>query len=390
MSEETKRQDEMPQDGLEFIKWLREKGENETPNYRKYFRFLRFRAREKGVPVHGQFELTPLCNFNCKMCYVHLDPNQMNGRGLLSVDTWKDLMHQAWEAGMLRAALSGGECLTYPGFDEIFLYLHSLGCEVSVLTNGLLLDEKRIEFFKEHMPTYIQVTLYGCDNDSYERVTGQREFETVTDNIRKAVDAGLPIRVSVTPNQFLGEKDVLKTIRIGKSLGRAFAVNSGIFKPREGTGRSDQEDDMEADVYVRIYRLLDELNGREHRTIDVDKLPPAGGPSHECTECGLRCGGGRSSFVVDWKGTMMACNRMTMLSADLLNEGFAAAWKKVNEGANSWPRVSECDGCPYLSVCDTCAANMLQFVKPGERPIALCERTKYYVQCGVLDIQECN
>ena len=215
MAEEVKKPDEAPEDGLEFIQWLHEKGESETPSYPKFYRFLSFRAREKGVPVHGQFELTPLCNFSCKMCYVHLDPNQMNGRELLSVDTWKNLMHQAWEGGILRATLTGGECLTYPGFDELFLYLHSLGCEVSVLTNGFLLDEKRIAFFKEHKPTSIQITLYGWNDDVYERVTGQRAFEVVANNIRKAVEADLPIRVSVTPSTYLG-RDVLETIRIGK------------------------------------------------------------------------------------------------------------------------------------------------------------------------------
>lgn len=389
MAEEAKKKDEAPEDGLEFIQWLREKSENETPSYQKFYRHLSFRAREKGIPVHGQFELTPLCNFSCKMCYVHLDPNQMNGHELLSVDTWKNLMLQAWEAGMLRATLTGGECLTYPGFDELFLYLHSLGCEVSVLTNGFLLDEKRIAFFKEHKPTSIQITLYGWNDDVYERVTGQRAFEVVANNIRKAVEADLPIRVSVTPSTYLG-RDVLETIRIGKTLGKAFAVNSGLFDPREETGRSGQSAEADTDLYVEIYRLLDELNGRERRTIDADKLPPAGGPNHECKECGLLCGGGRSSFVVDWKGTMMACNRMNMLRADFLHEGFAAAWKTVNEGANSWPRVPECEGCPYAQICNNCAANMLRFAEPGKQPYELCERMKYFVKCGIREIPECD
>ena len=29
-------------------------------------------AREHAVPISGTFELTPRCNFNCRMCYVHL------------------------------------------------------------------------------------------------------------------------------------------------------------------------------------------------------------------------------------------------------------------------------------------------------------------------------
>ena len=387
MAEETK--NEKPNEGLEFLEWLRTKDGKAEKNYRGFKQYLESRARGKGVPISGQFELTPLCNFDCKMCYVHLSQDRMNGREILSVETWKDLIHQAWEAGMIKASLTGGECLTYPGFDEIFLYLHSLGCEVGVLTNGFLLDEKRLEFFKEHMPALIQVTLYGYDEESYMRVTGRRGFKTVTENIRRAVDAGMPLQVSITPNSFLG-RDVLETVRVANTLAKKVIVNSMLFTPREETGRSDQKEDLDDDLYVDIYHLIDEIYEREKRTINADKLPPVGGPYHECSECGLLCGGGRSSFVVDWRGTLMPCNRMNIIHADLLQEGFAAAWKKVNGEACSWPRVPECKGCPYDKVCNHCAGNMLRYAKPGQQPTGLCEKIKYYVQCGVRDLPDCE
>ena len=125
-----------PLNAFEFIEELRRRSGKKENTFKNLSRFLDDKDREKGVPVHGQFELTPLCNFSCKMCYVHLDADQLSGRRVLSTDAWKGLMRQAWEAGMLHASLTGGECLTYPGFDELFLYLQSLGCTISVLTNG--------------------------------------------------------------------------------------------------------------------------------------------------------------------------------------------------------------------------------------------------------------
>lgn len=380
---------EKPGSGFELLEMLREKNGLTVQNYKDFTRYLDFKAREKGVPVHGQFELTPLCNFDCKMCYVHLDQKQLLGRAPLSADIWKDLIHQAFEEGLVSATLTGGECLTYPEFDEVFLYLHSLGCEVSVFTNGFLLNEKRIRFFKQHMPDRIQVTLYGWNDEVYERVTGRQAFTTVAENIRRAIEAELPVSLCVTPSSFLGE-DVLKTIRFGKGMCKSFSVNSALFPPREETGRSGQRDDLEPELYLRIYRLIDELDGRETKEIEESKLPPVGGPSHECSECGLLCGGGRSSFVIDWKGIMMPCNRMHMIHADPLKEGFAAAWKQINREANSWPRVPECEGCAYRSVCNSCAAYKLQFTEPGKQPIALCERMKYFVRHGVRHIPECE
>ncbi len=375
--------------GFEYIEDLRKQNGKRVQHFSAFSRYLEAKAREKGIPLSGQFELTPLCNFSCKMCYVHLDADQLSGRKVLSTDTWKGLIRQAWEAGMLHASLTGGECLTYPGFDELFLYLQSLGCKISVLTNGYLLDDRRIAFFRQHKPAAIQITLYGWNNDVYERVTGRPAFDTVTGNIRKAMDAGLNVDLTVTPNRYLGE-DVLETVRLGKRLNQGLVVNTSLFAPREETGRSRQEDGIDADQYIRIYRLMNELAGRETKEIDPDRLPPVGGPSHECTQCGLQCGGGRSAFVIDWKGTMTPCNRLNVIHADPIREGFKEAWARINREAESWPRVPECEGCAYRSVCNICAASMLRYAEPGRQPTELCETIRYYIRHGVMEIPECE
>lgn len=375
--------------GLEFLRKLKRENGQESQGFSQFTKFMDMKAREKGIPMIGQFELTPLCNFSCKMCYVHLTPEQMTERKPLPVETWKDLMRQAWEAGMVYATLTGGECLAYPGFDELYLYLQELGCEVHILTNGYLLDEKRIRFFREHKPRSIQVTLYGWNDDVYERVTGQRAFRTVSENVRKAVEAGLHVKICVTPSEFLGE-DVLETVRTGKSLGNELIVNNGLFVPREETGRAGLDHLDNIETYIRIYRMLREMDGIETAGIDEGKLPPAGGPCHECTAYGLRCGGGRSNFVVDWKGTLMPCNRLEMIRSFPLEAGFLAAWEAINREANAWPRVPECEGCPYDSVCNNCAGAMIMYAKPGKQPIGLCEQTKCYVRHGVFHIPECD
>ena len=44
--------------------------------YREFLAMIQERTREADIPYSGSFELTPLCNLDCKMCYVHLqDPS---------------------------------------------------------------------------------------------------------------------------------------------------------------------------------------------------------------------------------------------------------------------------------------------------------------------------
>lgn len=374
---------------FDYLAQLRKQNGKKVQSHQDLLAYLEAKARIKGIPLVGQFELTPLCNLNCKMCYVHLLPEQLKGQSVLSVSVWKNLMYQACKAGMIHASLSGGECMVYPGFEELYLYLQSLGCEVGVLTNGVLMDEKRIQFFKEHRPENIQVTLYGCNDDVYERVTGQRAFGTVYRNVRSAVDAGLRVTITVTPSVYLGE-DVLETIRIAKSLSGNLIINSGIMSPREETGRSKEQHDTDRDLYVRIYRLLNELEGRESREINPDILPAPGGPSDTCEKCGLKCGAGRSIFVMDWKGNLRACNRLDVVEGHALEEGFNAAWTHINKWANDWQRIPKCEGCIYEDVCDNCAGRIIPFLESGNKLSDLCERTRYFVQNGVRAISECE
>lgn len=142
-------QEQMPRSLAQLMAQLRAEGVPEWQYHRRIMRYFDFKSREKGIPFTGTFELTPLCNLDCRMCYVHLTREQMGGARLLEPEVWKDLMDQAIDAGMRKARLTGGECLTYPGFDELYLHLQSRGVEVMVLTNGVLLDEARTAFFPE-------------------------------------------------------------------------------------------------------------------------------------------------------------------------------------------------------------------------------------------------
>ncbi len=379
----------VPDNRFELKDLLHNENGESYPSYSRLAKHLDIKARERGIPLHGKFELTPLCNFDCKMCYVHLNKNQMDGRSILPADTWKDLMHQAWKAGMISASLTGGECLTYPGFDELYLYLQSLGCEVAVLTNGFLLDEKRIQFFQEHKPSDIQITLYGCNDDVYERVTGHRAFTTVINHFRMAKDAGLPVFISITPSRYLGE-DIFETIRIAREMCGHVDINTFYTSPREETGRSGYQDDADLELYIRAIKYRGQLEGQKPIEINEERLPPAGGPCHETNECGFQCGGGRSAFAIDWKGIMTPCTDMDLIRSYPLKDGFATAWSRINQEVNNWPRVPECMGCAYEDVCNHCAAKTLRYAVPGKVPTALCEQTREMVRNGALYIPECE
>lgn len=375
--------------GHEFLNWLKDQGEKRHQAFDKFYDgYLDAKAREKGIPIFGQLELTPLCNFDCRMCYTHLTREQMHGRPLLTVEQWKQIIHDAWKAGLIRVNLTGGECLSYPGFEELYLYLHSLGCEIRVLTNGALLNDRWISFFKAHPPIMMQISLYGGDEDTYEKVTGQRMFSTVAGNIRKADEAKLPLLVAITPSQYMRE-GIRDTIRAAKVFGVPYFINPYLITPREETGRANRDHDLTIDEYVEIYRLRNELDGEESHSIDPGLLPAPGGPHHTCDACGLTCTAGMSSFDIGWDGTMYPCNTYRSVTGHPLEEGFISSWNRIHQIAAKWPRIPECIDCPYESVCTTCLVKKAEFCEPGKQPMPFCEQTRYMVQNGVFRIPGC-
>lgn len=375
-------------DGFAYLETLRRNGQGMQPSFSAFAQYLDTKARAQGVPLSGQFELTPLCNFQCRMCYVQMAGSQLS-QPLLTADQWKDLMAQAVEAGMLRPILTGGECLAYPGFREVYEHLQALGCEITLMTNGALLDQTWVDYFLRRRPGMICITLYGDSNEAYQRVTGHAAFDTVVRNIRAIREAGLPLTISVTPNRYLGE-DVFGTLRLAKELCPALRVNAWLTDPRGETGRDGQIGDLTQSDYIRIFRYRNQLEGIPCTEYPLDQLPPTGGPSREGSPRGLTCGGGRSSFSVDWKGVMSPCNELEMIRAYPLRDGFGPAWAIINRAANEWPRAIECEGCAYAPICVRCAGRTLRYTKPGTRSTALCGETLQMVHQGVYRLPECE
>ena len=368
---------------VEYISELKSQGLSNEVIRKKFSRYIEIIARDQKIPLHGQFELTPLCNLDCKMCYVHLNSTQFRKDQLIPVETWKQLIGEAHRAGMMYASLTGGECLTYSGFDEIYLYLFDMGIVPSVQTNGLLLDNERIKFFKRYPPSRIQVTLYGSSDETYEKVTGHRVFETIYHNIELLRDAQLIASVVLTPSIFMRE-DIRPLIEAARSLRLPFAINVSLVRPREATGRMIK--DLTIDQYLEMYRILKEVEEEELFPIDPSELPEENRQGNMAY--GLQCGGGRSAFTIQYNGKMSPCPSLGEVTTEPLQEGFLSAWYHLNDLVSCYPMPAECGDCFYRNYCFSCPAIHNNAGMPGHCDPHVCERTKRLVQEGFLKLPE--
>ena len=113
--------------------------------------YLYQKASRMKIPLNGAFELSPVCNFSCKMCYVRKTPGQLQqeGKTLIPWQAWLELAGQCREAGTLYLLLTGGEPFLYPGFRSLYEALHKMGFLLSINTNGTLIDEQTVAWLKQ-------------------------------------------------------------------------------------------------------------------------------------------------------------------------------------------------------------------------------------------------
>lgn len=346
----------------------------ETHTYMK--RYIEQKARERGVPLRGTLELTPLCNFECKMCYVHLTGSQLakHPASLLSGQEWKNIIQQAIAMGLIEVTLTGGEALLHPDFDEILEFLDKENITVNLKTNGFLLTEERMKFLIAHHVSCIQITLYGCDDDSYEQVTGKRCFADIMAAIARVKASPIDLEVIVTPNKYIWSS-MKALLELVSSLEVRYSVNPGLLIPLYETGRSAEDHDLTLEQYIELRKMHFALKGVNISPVCQDDIPSVGGRNSMPIQ-GLQCAAGRSVFSVSWQGMVHACRMLDAIKFDGRSTAFAAGWRQINEAANQYPSPQECEGCEYQRVCTVCVIQHSYGAELGHANHDLCERAK--------------
>ena len=341
-------------------------------------------AKERKTPIMGQFELTGRCNLNCKMCYVHnLNAADCLAREL-STEEWKRIFDEACAQELLFATLTGGECLLRPDFRELYLYLWKRGVKVTVYTNGVLLDQEYITFFKTYKPETIQISLYGSDESGYINVTEHRGFEKTVAAIRGLIEAKVNVRVVTTPNHYMGD-DYIKILRFCKEQGFPLQLGELILVPnRDNPEKKDYFLTMDKIKELAIERTLlyRELTPREH-------TPEPCGPMLHSPRKGLTCNAGACLVCVMWDGVMYPCpNAMVGGGASLREMSYADAWKHTVEAASQVIQGIECEGCAYDAVCPKCPTLRLTGLTTGHCNPAVCEMSRHLVAAGVHKLED--
>lgn len=139
--------------------------------------------------------LTNSCNLACNHCYMFSGkPNKDE----LTKEDWFSVLRNFRKNGGQSVTFTGGEVLKYKDWLDVFKYAKNLGLTVTVLTNGILWDDDKIQLSKDLIDE-VQISLDGSDEQTNSVIRGKGNFYKAIDNIKRFVKHGVKTVVATTP-----------------------------------------------------------------------------------------------------------------------------------------------------------------------------------------------
>lgn len=155
-----------------------------------------------------RISLTDACNLKCLYCMPDLYHKCMLKEHLMSVDEIYQISKIFVEKGVNKIRLTGGEPLVRKDFGQILSSLATLPVELTLTTNGILID-KYLELFKVKGICSVNVSLDSLNRDTFKQITKFDAFDKVWGNIKLLLKNDFHVKINVVAmeNTVLNELD---------------------------------------------------------------------------------------------------------------------------------------------------------------------------------------
>jgi SynChlorMet cassette radical SAM/SPASM protein ScmF len=216
----------------------------------------------EGVPPLSSLYLyiAGSCNLACRHCWI--TPNYIpNGKG----GQFSQLAHiqkaisQALPLGLSEVKLTGGEPTLHPQFRELVNIVDQAGLEITMETNGILIDASLARFLKDKPNfKFLSVSLDGADAATHEAlrlIPGC--FDQAITAIQNLVEVGLSPQIICTLHQ--GNRDqVSAMVRLANDLDCQSIKFNHVQSSGRGQVMAETEGISTPDI-IEIYNYIENV-----------------------------------------------------------------------------------------------------------------------------------
>jgi radical SAM protein with 4Fe4S-binding SPASM domain len=318
------------------------------------FRHLRNRLSQWLLGPTILFEITSRCNQDCLFCYNVWKNSDPYPGGKLPTDKAKDCLGKVIRESATRSiTITGGEPLLRNDLEEIVEYLHSKRVSVTLITNGILLDNERAKRLVKTGVDLFEITVLGVDRCVHNQLTQAESFDKCLDAAANIRAAGGHLALS-----FVGTKLNIdqwpEFIKLSLALGAEGVLFNRFNAGGEGTRHIDE-------LMLSLEQVKDALRVADDAVKKYGMHIGLGVPIPECIVdhsaypnlqfVGCMAGTSNAYWTIDPVGNVRPCNHSSTILGNVLNEPFSVitGCERSRTWAVEFPE--RCDGCEHLASC---------------------------------------
>lgn len=147
-------------------------------------------------------KITEACNLRCKHCFFANNPDYYNKMFELETSEIKQLIDILTEdINIIAITLTGGEVFVKKDFLEILKYIKQKKLITTIQTNGVLIDNKKVQALKNILnkkTDSIQISLDGVDKISHEKIRGIGTFDETINAIKLLRENNIRVQINTT------------------------------------------------------------------------------------------------------------------------------------------------------------------------------------------------
>ena len=288
-----------------------------------YFRTLVLKRRTlRSV----EMAVTYKCQLRCPKCFAakFYNPEKQILTPAQIADIWK----QCLKLGAIHVNITGGEPLLRPDIYDVIKAFQPHKTFISLVTNSLLLDEKRLRALKEAGLSYLQISLDSYRAELHDEYRGSKGcYDKVISSAKLAKKIGLRVSfTTVATHQNIKTEEIPEMLKIAGKLGVFLLIN---FAGRSGNWSGRDDVLLTHDDRIILNQYMKHPWGRLCEMINFHNIP------------GL-CLAGKDKLNISAYGDVYPCTHIHLSFGNVLKEPLKNIYEKMTSFSHFKGFTTDC------------------------------------------------